>query len=184
MPQRAATCWAFLPPREVHPGGGRYTCTSAGRARVGAAGTRSGTAMTPMRYDRQGQEQVEAAPERAPVAPPEPSPDPDRRGVHARHRRRGRGLRPAQPAGVQDHPVDHRLLGRQPERQRRALGRLEDIIKSKGMAAEVKRRGDFPESIDEIDAMIGTSRVAAVALHGHRRVEPGQGAVRGRSAPR
>lgn len=37
-------------------------------------------------------------------------------------------------------------------------GAFEDIIKSKGMAAEVKRRGGFEESIDQIDALIGTSR--------------------------
>ncbi|MCP4435645.1 MAG: hypothetical protein GY812_09150 [Actinomycetia bacterium] len=35
---------------------------------------------------------------------------------------------------------------------------IEDIVKSKGMAAEVKRRGGFEESIDEIDGLIGTSR--------------------------
>lgn len=35
---------------------------------------------------------------------------------------------------------------------------IEDIVKSKGMAAEVKRRGGFEESIDTIDSLIGTSR--------------------------
>ncbi|MGI9578220.1 MAG: hypothetical protein ACR2OH_08485, partial [Microthrixaceae bacterium] len=35
---------------------------------------------------------------------------------------------------------------------------MEDIIGSKGMAAEVKRRGGFEESIDQIAALIGTSR--------------------------
>jgi Mrp family chromosome partitioning ATPase len=35
---------------------------------------------------------------------------------------------------------------------------IENIVKSKGMAAEVKRRGEFSESIDEIAAMIGTER--------------------------
>ena len=35
---------------------------------------------------------------------------------------------------------------------------IESIVKSKGMAAEVKRRGDFPETIDQIDALIGTDR--------------------------
>ncbi len=35
---------------------------------------------------------------------------------------------------------------------------IEDIVKSKGMAAEVKRRGGFSESIDQIDAAISTSR--------------------------
>lgn len=35
---------------------------------------------------------------------------------------------------------------------------LESIIKSKGLAAEVKRRGDLPQSIDAIAAMISTSR--------------------------
>lgn len=35
---------------------------------------------------------------------------------------------------------------------------IQDIIGSKGMAAEVKRRGGFEESIDQIDALISTSR--------------------------
>jgi Mrp family chromosome partitioning ATPase len=35
---------------------------------------------------------------------------------------------------------------------------LESIIESKGLAAEVKRRGDLPQSIDQIAAMISTSR--------------------------
>ena len=35
---------------------------------------------------------------------------------------------------------------------------LEQIVKSPAMAAEVKRRGGFEESIDQIDAMISTSR--------------------------
>lgn len=35
---------------------------------------------------------------------------------------------------------------------------LESLVKSKGLAAEVKRRGDLPQSIDEIGGMIGTRR--------------------------
>ncbi len=35
---------------------------------------------------------------------------------------------------------------------------LENIVKSKGMAAEIKRRGDLPQSIDSISAKIGTRR--------------------------
>lgn len=35
---------------------------------------------------------------------------------------------------------------------------LESIIRSKGLAAEVKRRGDLPQSIDAIAGMISTSR--------------------------
>ncbi len=35
---------------------------------------------------------------------------------------------------------------------------IESIVKSKGMAAEVKRRGNFSESIDTISSMIGTER--------------------------
>lgn len=35
---------------------------------------------------------------------------------------------------------------------------LEGIVKSKGLAAEVKRRGDLPQSIDQIAGAIGTSR--------------------------
>jgi len=35
---------------------------------------------------------------------------------------------------------------------------LESLLKSKGLAAEVKRRGDLPQSIDEISGMIGAKR--------------------------
>lgn len=35
---------------------------------------------------------------------------------------------------------------------------LESLVKSKGLAAEVKRRGDLPQSIDAISGMISTSR--------------------------
>ncbi len=35
---------------------------------------------------------------------------------------------------------------------------LEALVKSPGLAAEVKRRGDLPQSIDEINGMISTSR--------------------------
>jgi Mrp family chromosome partitioning ATPase len=35
---------------------------------------------------------------------------------------------------------------------------LESIVKSKGMAAEIKRRGDLPQSIDSISGKIGTRR--------------------------
>jgi capsular polysaccharide biosynthesis protein len=35
---------------------------------------------------------------------------------------------------------------------------IESIVKSKGMAAEVKRRGGFEQSIDQISGMIGTDR--------------------------
>lgn len=35
---------------------------------------------------------------------------------------------------------------------------LEALVKSKGLAAEVKRRGDLPQSIDEINGMISTKR--------------------------
>ncbi len=56
---------------------------------------------------------------------------------------------------------------------------IENIVRSKGMAAEIKRRGDFSESIDQINAMVGTSRDPAVALCGHRRFEP-----RSRRSPR
>ncbi|MEZ5238055.1 MAG: hypothetical protein R2716_03580, partial [Microthrixaceae bacterium] len=35
---------------------------------------------------------------------------------------------------------------------------LEEIVKSPAMAAEVKRRGDFEQSIDQIDSMISTRR--------------------------
>ena len=35
---------------------------------------------------------------------------------------------------------------------------LESIVKSKGMAAEIKRRGDLPQSIDSISGKIGTKR--------------------------
>ena len=35
---------------------------------------------------------------------------------------------------------------------------LESLLTSKGLAAEVKRRGDLPQSIDQISAMINASR--------------------------
>ncbi len=46
------------------------------------------------------------------------------------------------------NPTDNEVLNRA----------LEALIKSKGLAAEVKRRGDLPQSIDEINAMISTKR--------------------------
>ena len=46
------------------------------------------------------------------------------------------------------NPSDNEVLNRA----------LEALVKSKGLAAEVKRRGDLPQSIDQINAMIGTSR--------------------------
>lgn len=35
---------------------------------------------------------------------------------------------------------------------------IESLIKSKGMAAEIKRRGDLPQSIDQLSGMVGTKR--------------------------
>ncbi len=41
---------------------------------------------------------------------------------------------------------------------------LESIIKSKGLAAEIKRRGDLPQSIDEISGMVSTKRSPEAAF--------------------
>ncbi len=41
---------------------------------------------------------------------------------------------------------------------------LESILKSKGLAAEMKRRGDLPQSIDSIAAMISTKRSPEAAF--------------------
>jgi len=46
------------------------------------------------------------------------------------------------------NPSDNEVLNRA----------LEALVKSKGLAAEVKRRGDLTQSIDQINGMIGTSR--------------------------
>ena len=46
------------------------------------------------------------------------------------------------------NPTDNEVLNRA----------LEALVSSKGLAAEVKRRGDLPQSIDEISGMISTKR--------------------------
>jgi Mrp family chromosome partitioning ATPase len=46
------------------------------------------------------------------------------------------------------NPTDNEVLNRA----------LEALVQSKGLAAEVKRRGDLPQSIDQISAMISTKR--------------------------
>ncbi len=48
--------------------------------------------------------------------------------------------------------------GANPNENDTISGAIENIVKSKGMAAEVKRRGGFEESIDEVNSLIGTSR--------------------------